>query len=253
MKIAHKTDIGRVRSSNEDSASVQTDLNGLTLAIVADGMGGHQAGDIASRMAIDVIQEELQKLQNDMSVPDYHQMLRSAIALANDKIRQSASENPKYRGMGTTVVVAVANEKRIFVAHVGDSRAYKISSAGLCQLTEDHTLVNELVKRGQLSEEEAMQHPRRNVLTRALGTDVNLQIDISDVEWAEHEVLMLCSDGLTGAVDNEEMTRILQSSHDLDWKVDALVHRALEAGGDDNITVTLIANEKVDQDEGVGR
>lgn len=249
MKAAHKSDVGRIRLVNEDRVVVQTGLNGLTLAILADGMGGHQAGDIASQMAIEIIQEQLQTLHAGMSVKEWEARMRDAILLANSRIYHEACREQKYHGMGTTVVVAVASRERILISHIGDSRAYKISANGVDQLTEDHSLVNELVKRGQLSREEADQHPRRNVLTQALGTEENVAIDTCDVAWSENEMLMLCSDGLTDLIQPQRMNEILRASAELQWKVDKLVESALEAGGDDNITVVLISNEKAEDGE----
>ena len=249
MKAAHKSDIGRIRPVNEDRAAVQTGLNGLTLAILADGMGGHQAGDVASQMAIEIIQDHLQTLHAGMTPKECVERMREAILLANGKIFNEALREQKYQGMGTTVVVAVASKERILISHIGDSRAYKISASGVDQLTEDHSLVNELVKQGQLSREEANHHPRRNVLTQALGTEENITIDNCDVQWSANEMLMLCSDGLTDLIHPQRMHEILRASGALQWKVDRLVESALEAGGDDNVTVVLISNEKAEDGE----
>ncbi|MDP5273368.1 Stp1/IreP family PP2C-type Ser/Thr phosphatase [Chengkuizengella axinellae] len=243
MKSTNKTDVGRTRAVNEDRAVVQTELNGYTLAIVADGMGGHQAGDIASQITIETIQESLHTLEAGMSVEECEMTIREAIYLANAKIFQLASENDKYAGMGTTVVVALATDELILIAHIGDSRAYKFSGESMMQLTEDHSLVNELVKSGQISPEEAEQHPRRNLLTRALGTEEYVTIEIHHHEWDQHDVLMLCSDGLSSLVKQENMIQILKKDQDLDLTASELIEHALEAGGDDNITVVLLMNE----------
>lgn len=250
MKTAHKSDIGRIRMINEDRSTVQMGMNGLTLAIVADGMGGHQAGDIASQLAIEVIQKNLQGLQADLAEDELFHQVQDAIRKANHEILQCSIENKQFQGMGTTVVVAVATDQKIYISHIGDSRAYKVSTSGFIQLTEDHSLVNELVKRGQLSPEEADDHPRRNVLTQALGTDEHINIDSHSIEWTENEIILLCSDGLSNMVVPDQMMGILQSEHELDWKVDRLIECALEAGGDDNVTVVLLSNDNIEGQEG---
>ncbi|MFS1513270.1 Stp1/IreP family PP2C-type Ser/Thr phosphatase [Chengkuizengella sp. SCS-71B] len=243
MKSTNKTDVGRTRAVNEDRAAVQTELNGFTLAIVADGMGGHQAGDIASQITIETIQESLQSLEADMTVEECELSIREAIYLANAKIYQLASENEKYKGMGTTVVVALATDELILIAHIGDSRAYKYTEEAIIQLTEDHSLVNELLKSGQISPEEAEQHPRRNLLTRALGTEEYVNIEIHRHEWLQHDLLMLCSDGLSSLVNQQDMVHILMKEQNIEVTANELIQHALEAGGDDNITVVLLVNE----------
>ena len=242
MKIANKSDVGRLRTVNEDRAIVQADVNGLTLAIVADGMGGHQAGDIASQISIEVIQEKLQSIHPGMSIEEFKISIKEAIYEANQKVYEAAAQNKAYMGMGTTVVVAIVSEEVIVIGHIGDSRAYKLSEDTIEQLTEDHSLVAELVKSGQISPEEANDHPRRNVLTRALGTEQFVNVDTRHVYWKENEILLLCSDGLSSMVSREQMLEILRSDNELEWKVNRLVDCALEAGGDDNITVVLLEN-----------
>lgn len=252
MRAAHKSDVGKIRPINEDRAAVNLGLNGWTVAIVADGMGGHQAGDIASQIAIDVIQNELQTLSSELSLNECEQRIRDAIRAANRAIFEQSQLDIKHRGMGTTVVACAATENHIILSHIGDSRAYLISSNGeIRQLTEDHSLVNELVKSGQITKEEADHHPRRNVLTQALGTELDIHIESSVVNWTENEQLMLCSDGLSNMVTLDQMKAILLSHESPEWKVDQLIEQALESGGDDNITVVILANEQSGQGEGV--
>lgn len=242
--MANKTDIGHTRTKNEDRALIRNDLNGFTLAIVADGMGGHQAGDIASQLAIEIIQDQLQMIHIDLPVEERKLIVRQAIYMANDSIYQLASTKLQYQGMGTTVVLAIATEEWLLIANIGDSRAYKASEKSIIQLTEDHSLVSELVKNGQITAEEASFHPRRNVLTRALGTEQNVTIDIYDYVWSDKDFLLLCTDGLSGFVDNQQILQILNQNEDIYFKADKLVESALEAGGEDNITVVLLSNEK---------
>lgn len=241
MLTAHKTDIGRIRTLNEDRVLIQNELNGFTLAIVADGMGGHQAGDIASQMAIETIQEQLQKLlYADMSVEQCETALKDAIYKANEEVFHRASTKLEYQGMGTTVVLAAATEEMVMLANIGDSRAYIITDQSITQITEDHSLVTELVKRGQISAEEAHVHPRRNVLTRALGTEQDVMVDLYQIQWNDGDTILLCSDGLSGLLDDEQIMAILGEEQDIQMKTDRLIASALEAGGEDNITVAML-------------
>lgn len=251
MKTANRTDIGRIRLVNEDRAAVLPEINGYTIAIVADGMGGHQAGDTASQMAIETIAEQLQELPAGIPVEEIEQAVRRAIEQANENIHRYASEREQFHGMGTTVVVTVATIDTLVIGHIGDSRAYLISSDSIEQLTEDHSLVNELVRSGQITKEEADHHPRRNVLTRALGTDPRVEADLYRCSWKTGDIVLICSDGLSSLVDSRLLFDILRADHDLDGKVNHLIEQALEAGGDDNITVVLIENEpKLREEEG---
>jgi serine/threonine protein phosphatase PrpC len=243
VNVANKTDIGRIRLVNEDRSVVQNDLNGFVLAIVADGMGGHQAGDIASQMAIEVIQLHLQTLEKDMSIDMCKTALQTAIEKANQSIFEFAQSREQYHGMGTTVVAILANEQFLAIGHIGDSRAYLVTADNITQLTEDHSLVTELLKSGQITAEEANHHPRRNVLTRALGTDANVDVEVGHFEWQTDDTVLLCSDGLSGQLDSHELFGILNMEQDLHWKADQLIAGALQAGGDDNISVILLANE----------
>jgi serine/threonine protein phosphatase PrpC len=245
VNVANKTDIGRIRLVNEDRSVVQNDLNGFVLAIVADGMGGHQAGDIASQMAIEVIQMHLQTLEKDMSIHMCKAALQTAIEKANHTIYEFAQSREQYHGMGTTVVAILANEQFLAIGHIGDSRAYLVTADTITQLTEDHSLVTELLRSGQITAEEANHHPRRNVLTRALGTDANVEVEVGHFEWQANDTVLMCSDGLSGQLDSNELFGILHMEQDLHWKADQLIAGALQAGGDDNISVILLANEPV--------
>lgn len=244
MQTAYRTDAGLVRLINEDRAAVRDEWNGFTLAIVADGMGGHQAGEIASTMAIELVETEMRSVGTDMTLEQRKETVRQAIAKANDQVFEFASKQARYQGMGTTVVTALATSHDLVIGHIGDSRAYLVSGQSIRQLTEDHSLVNELVKTGQITPEEAIVHPLRNVVTRALGTDKQVEVDIIDCSWRQGDILMLCSDGLSGLVGETEMLDIIADGRELPWKVDRLIERALEEGGGDNITVVLLANEE---------
>lgn len=252
MRTAERTDIGRIRSVNEDRAVVLPEDNGMVVAVVADGMGGHQAGDIASQMAIEKIREELSRLSHEASLEECKSAVKLAVEAANRDVFRHASERVQLHGMGTTVVVAVAKPDRLVIGHIGDSRAYLAGRDKLVQLTEDHSLVNELVRSGQITREEAHHHPRRNVLLRALGTETEALVDVHDYEWAEEDILLMCSDGLSGLVENDELLRVLRTDQPLDAKVNELVEKALDAGGDDNVTVVLIENKPQDDVEKEG-
>jgi serine/threonine protein phosphatase PrpC len=243
MKMANKSDIGRIRTVNEDRAFAETNKHGVTVAIVADGMGGHQAGDFASQKATQIIQEQLLLLEPELSEEVYVYQVKDAIIRANQAVYEIALQQEKYHGMGTTVVVALVCNERVVIGHIGDSRAYRFREGGLTQLTEDHSLVNELVKSGQITPEEAEHHPRRNVLVRALGTDAEVKVDVQVLAWEAGDVLLLCTDGLSGLVGYEGILNILKQKTDLNQKASILIDSALTAGGDDNITVVLLASE----------
>jgi len=211
-------------------------------------MGGHQAGDIASQTTIDVIVKELAKLHPDMSIKEWEKSLVDAIENANSHIFAKASLNPELAGMGTTLVAALTTMNRLSIAHIGDSRAYLLHKGKLRQLTEDHSLVNELLKSGQITEEEASSHPRRNVLTRALGTENTVEADIRHTEWNHGDILLLCSDGLTNMIDEKAILHTLEETCSLERKADRLIELALQAGGDDNVTVVLVANDLTEKD-----
>lgn len=248
MKMVSRTDIGKVRLVNEDRAAIQHELNGLSLAIVADGMGGHQAGDIASQMAIDMISSELQSIHWGMPVDACKQVLKEAIEKANEKIYEFASGQESYHGMGTTVVAVIASQELLIIGHIGDSRAYKIAGDSITQLTEDHSLVYELVKNGQITLEEADHHPRRNWITRALGTEPSVEVDLYEYSWRPGDTILICSDGLSGLVDSSDILRIIKTHAELDAAAEHLIQSALSEGGDDNVTVVLLAHDS-DSDE----
>ncbi len=243
MKSISRTDIGRIRAVNEDRLTIKSGLDGLTLAVVADGMGGHQAGEIASQMAIDSIVTTLQNANSKLTLDEREAALQEAILQANQTVFKFASKKEEYQGMGTTIVAVLASSEWLVTGHIGDSRAYLITSDTIKQLTDDHSLVNELLRRGQITPEEAGQHPRRNVLIRALGTELDVQVDVKRFAWSQGDLVLICSDGLHGLVDDRKLEEILHSNLELTVKVDLLIEQALQAGGDDNISVVLLHNE----------
>jgi PPM family protein phosphatase len=242
MESAIQTHIGCVRQTNEDSGAIRRLGNGWVLGIVADGMGGHQAGDVASQMAVEVITEYISTINE--KTPDAIQgKLNEAIQLANEQIFSYAAAHEECRGMGTTLVLALVNEQYGILAHIGDSRIYRYcyQDGDLHLVTRDHTLVNELVKNRQITEKEAAVHPQRNILTRALGTDRKVKADFNVLNWDPQDILLLCSDGLSGKVNADSMKETLRSQS-LEQMVDTLINRALDSGGEDNITVVLLRN-----------
>lgn len=217
---------------------------GITAAIVADGMGGHRAGDVASSLAVDSLVKSLQAWGGSSSIQESVPALKDMIRKANKVVYETASLNDQYHNMGTTVVMALLDGTAGLIGHIGDSRAYRLRSGQLELLTEDHTLVNELTKSGQLSPEEAAHHPRRNVLTRALGTDREVEADVQVIDWRSGDLILLCSDGLSGLVEPVEVQSTLEDPNvQLEQQAQKLIDLALAAGGDDNVTVVLVASE----------
>lgn len=242
MLTAYKTDVGLTRMINEDRVLVQDELNGFTLAIVADGMGGHQAGDVASEMAIQIIHEQLQHLHSDMTPQECDALIKQAFHTANEQIYEQSLQKTEYQGMGTTVVLAIAAKDHIIIGNIGDSRAYILTDGKLSQVTMDHSLVSELLRTGQITETDSENHPQRNVLTRALGTEPTAEVDLYHLDWQVNDMLLLCSDGLTSLVNDHEVEHILMGDDDLHQRTEQLIATALHAGGNDNVTVVLLAN-----------
>ena len=236
-----KSHVGHVRQVNEDYAYV-SDLNGRVLAVLADGMGGHKAGEIASRLAVERIVKELSHLDTSLEDVDLREQLMQAVLLANREVYEYAQEHPECNGMGTTVVAALLGPTSVVTAHIGDSRLYHYREGGLQVKTEDHSLVNELVKSGQITEEEASVHQYRNVIMRSLGTEPDVLIDIGQFEWAKDDVVLICSDGLSDKVNHSVMEEWLERKVPLQAQVDGLVEEALAAGGEDNITLLAVRN-----------
>lgn len=245
MQVVARTDVGKIRDVNEDYIFCNnTYLNGLTIAIVADGMGGHLAGEIASKTAVDKVRQILEpKLATNLSIEEYKSLLEEAILEANNCVYNLSLNNKEYSGMGTTLIIAIITIDWLIVAHIGDSRAYLINENNYVHLTKDHTLVNELLLNGQITEEEALVHPQRNVLTRALGTDQKVEFDLVKVDWKKNQTLFLCSDGLNNYVpDNKIFKTISNRSLSIEKMADTLLLDAINAGGEDNISLIIVKN-----------
>ena len=247
------SDVGRKRRSNEDSYSASDDLR---LYVVADGMGGHAAGEVASRLAVESIGRHIAAAQPDLpptvpsetsslsledpALPVPARRVLNAIRLANQEIVRSVRRDQSMRGMGTTVVLVYIQGKRAYIGSVGDSRAYLVRDGEIRQLTDDHTFVNEQVRAGTLTVQEARRHPARNILTRAVGSQEDIEADVVQQDLKPGDQILLCSDGLTTMVEDEEILDTLRRAGDPEAGCHALVDLANERGGDDNVTAVLI-------------
>ena len=241
MKISAKTDVGMVRSNNQDSYSAGDLTSEVTWAVVCDGMGGANGGNVASETAVKVIRDKLTSGyhigMNDNSVKN---LIVSAIEAANMTLFSMARNNEELSGMGTTVVLAVRNIDTLYISNVGDSRIYIVSDSGITQVTTDHSVVQIMLDRGEISPEEAKDHPKKNVITRALGVDPDVRIDYSQEQLNENDIVLLCTDGLTNYVDDETILEICRTVDK--YKIaDKLVELANENGGGDNVTVVTVS------------
>jgi len=234
FQVAYKTDVGIKRANNQDTIKFSDDLNCF---IVADGMGGHLAGEIASQLAVKTIEDYLiAHLESD----DVEDCIRSAISQANKDVYLKSLDNVDYRGMGTTCSMVVLKDKKIHIGHVGDSRIYFVNQSGIDQITTDHSLVESLVENGEITREEARHHPKRHVITRAIGTDPTVEVDYAKFDADTILKIVICSDGLTEKVEDLEILKTI-NTHTIDESVNVLVELANDRGGSDNISVILIS------------
>ncbi|WP_075980973.1 Stp1/IreP family PP2C-type Ser/Thr phosphatase [Bacillus massilinigeriensis] len=240
MKAIFMTDRGRIRQHNEDNGGIFMNKDGHRLAIVADGMGGHRAGDVASELTLSHLQKLWEQSEKIETADQAEEWLKSHITEVNSLVFQHSQEHSECEGMGTTVVAAIATDRFATVANIGDSRGYILNETGFQQLTEDHSLVNELVRTGQITKEDAENHPRKNVLLRALGTEGAVEMDIKTIIFEDGDIVLLCSDGLSNKVSEEEMQNILKGGETLEQKGTELVRLANENGGEDNITLVIL-------------
>jgi protein phosphatase len=246
IEVAGQTDVGRKRSHNEDSFAVIAEHG---LYVVADGMGGHASGEVASRMAIDTLKDFFTHTAGDPEKTWPYKMDRNkgyeenrlitGIKLSNLRIFQTAKENPNQRGMGTTLAALFVVEDGVYVAHVGDSRVYRIREGKLVQLTEDHSLLNDYKKMKNLSPEEIEAFPHKNVIVRALGMKDTVKVDTHFEAPEPGDIILLCSDGLAGPVSDEQILQTVVGSPDLSTATQRLIETANENGGPDNITAVL--------------
>jgi PPM family protein phosphatase len=246
IEVAGETNVGMKRSHNEDNFSI---LEESGLYIVADGMGGHASGEVASKMAVDALREFFSATAQDPERTWPYKMDRSkgyeenrlitGIKLANLRIYESAQRDARQRGMGTTIVAMFAVEDGVYVAHVGDSRGYRVRDGQIEQLTDDHSLLNDYIKMKRLTPEEIANFPHKNVIVRALGMKDTVKVDTRYELPRVNDVYLLCSDGLSGPVSDDEILQIMTTAPDLRTAASRLIEQANKAGGPDNITVVL--------------
>ncbi|MBS4456812.1 Stp1/IreP family PP2C-type Ser/Thr phosphatase [Tuanshanicoccus lijuaniae] len=242
MKIKVHSNIGRRRTSNQDYADYFKNQHNQVLFVLCDGVGGHQAGDVASLKTTEFLGERFGNSTEKFSLNSIQSWLREQISAVNDYIYQESLRHSQFGGMGTTLVVAMVVDNHLVVAHVGDSRAYVFAHDTLTQVTEDHSLVNVLIKTGEITKEEGQLHPQRNVVTQSIGGTQTVETDMNVLPLSEVEVLLLCSDGLSNMVDNERLLEMFKAYRHEDDFPEKLIQAANDAGGTDNITV-IVASE----------
>ncbi len=243
MKTFYLTDAGKVRDHNEDSVAILSNSEGDYLMAIADGMGGHSAGEVASSIAIGYLGKHFQESFHNMTKVDAVNWIRDAVNEINSLIFQHEKSHPESKGMGTTLVMAILTKDFLLFGNVGDSSGFVMKDGNLHKVTYDHTLVNLLIKAGELSPEEAKEHPKKNVLMKALGANNPIDIDIFDCDMDITSVL-LCSDGLTSMLDEEQIEKVLMSDNEIEDKVIKLIRKSNNRGGNDNISIAYLEFEE---------
>lgn len=239
MRMVVKTDQGKQRGSNQDYANTYTNKKQQVLAILCDGLGGHRAGDIASEMVVSHLGNSWEHSAMQ-TVKEILIWLEEEINRENNRLVDKAEQYEDLKGMGTTLVAIAEAKDGFIIANVGDSRAYRLINNQLFQITKDHSLVGELMRSGELTEEEALNHPQKNVLTRSLGVREKLNIDLDVYSYESADFILLCSDGLTNMVADKEIEKILNANETLNDKASMLIDLANKRGGKDNITLFMI-------------
>ena len=239
MEYCYLTDPGKVRDHNEDSVTIVKNINDEILMAVADGMGGHRGGEIASSIAINIIARRFSEIPEIGDKESAISWIQNIVGEANKAIYKYTADHPESEGMGTTVVLAILAKDFLLFGNIGDSSGYVIKNKKLHKITTDHTLVNLLVKSGELTLEEAKDHPRKNVLMRALGATQDVEMDVFDVT-DEVEGILLCSDGLTNMLTDEQITKVLNEDHTGEEKLQKLVIKSNNRGGTDNISIAYL-------------
>ncbi|MCD8049820.1 MAG: Stp1/IreP family PP2C-type Ser/Thr phosphatase [Clostridia bacterium] len=244
MNYAARTDVGLVRANNEDSYLID-EADGEKIFIVADGMGGHNAGEVASL-------EACRKIDGYIKGHDYapEELVRKAVESANREIFIHAMQNEAMRGMGTTVEVCVMSGNDLTIGHVGDSRVYVISKDGMRRVTRDHSVVEEMVAAGSITLEEARVHPQRNYITRAVGSMYTVEVDVIKKTLNPGDIVLMCTDGLTSMVTNDDILRIVREKEQMPLIADALIDEAKKNGGRDNITLIVFGTECENEADG---
>ncbi len=248
MKSFYLTDAGVVRDHNEDSVIIVKNDEGSHLMAIADGMGGHSAGEVASSIAISYLGKHFKESFRNMSKVDAVNWIRDSFDEINTLIFQHEKTHPESKGMGTTLVLAILTKDFLLFGNVGDSSGFVMKENKLHKVTYDHTLVNLLVSAGELTKEEASVHPKKNVLMKALGASMNIDVDIFDCDMDISEIL-LSSDGLTGMLESEQIEKVLLGEGSVEDKVLKLVQKANNRGGTDNISVAYLVRDKEGEDK----
>jgi serine/threonine protein phosphatase PrpC len=244
LKFAARSDRGLVRELNEDSYGIISGSSEIPFVfIVADGMGGHNCGEVASRMAVEYVKSTVERCGFSLvSSEDAEEAFKEIVKGANNAVLEASLEQPETAGMGTTLTMAAIFGKKVTVAHVGDSRLYLVRGGDMRQLTEDHSYISELVKNGTLTIEEAKIHPKKNIITRAIGTSPALDVDTLSLDYEEGDIFVLCTDGLTNMLEEHEILDVAVNNEPGD-ACEKLVDFAKSRGGEDNITVIVIKCE----------
>ncbi len=238
MKYGIRTDRGLKRQLNEDNCNVLVGYPGVpTCFVIADGMGGHKCGEVASKQAVDSVCNLL--LKADWEKQDISEMLRDIITSVNDEIYNFSLLDEATQGMGTTLIISVLKNRKLYIGHVGDSRVYIIRDNLIEKVTWDHSFIEELVKNGSITKDEAVNHPNKNMITRAVGYELGLQVDTYEVDIKENDIILLCTDGLTNMLSEEEILDIITSDDEPQNVCDTLIQNANNRGGEDNITVIV--------------
>jgi serine/threonine protein phosphatase PrpC len=247
MKFGARSDVGCVRENNEDSYRIAGDMS---LFVLSDGMGGLEAGEVASRMAVDAVLSQYREAEANPDLPligervesvsEASNRLASAIRFANDQVYRAAQQGAGHRGMGATIVAVKCTDHRMSVAHVGDSRIYRLRAGQLEQLTNDHSFVAEQVRNGKMTQEEADSSTMQNVLIRALGVDPAVEVDLNEVPLMEGDTVLLCSDGLTRELSDAQIAAVLGERRNPETAAAELIELAKRAGGGDNVTVIVL-------------
>lgn len=240
MEVFSKSDIGLVRTTNQDDCRFGVISPSCVWAVVCDGMGGANGGNIASATAVEYISEEIEKMYSeDLTKTELATLMTEIVSQANSKIFELSKTDPELTGMGTTCEFVLVKDTMVHVVHIGDSRTYAIRGGKIKQLTEDHSVVQEMVRRGEITFEQAQTHPNKNFITRALGIKPELHLDYIEANFIYGDVLLICSDGLSNHVTTGDMVKICHENRG-EGLVDTLVEKAKDGGGNDNITVTVI-------------
>lgn len=238
MKYGIRTDRGLKRQLNEDNCNVLVGYPGIPACfVIADGMGGHKCGEVASKQAVDSVCNLL--LKADWEKENISEMLSDIIVKVNDEIYNFSLLDEATQGMGTTLIITVLKNRKLYIGHVGDSRVYIIREDSIEKVTWDHSFIEELVKNGSITRDEAVNHPKRNLITRAVGYELGLQVDTYEIDLKDNDIILLCTDGLTNMLTEEEILDIIKNNEEPQDACDTLIQKANNNGGEDNTTVIV--------------